>query len=516
MSNKLAVDFGNSNTVTAVWDDEARSAEVLYIPGLSGKESFLIPSRIVYEPDGRTFAGYQTEDMADPEAREFRWMKRYIGLRSPYALHIGENRIDAKRAAEDFLHIVTASAMAKISGNTDELIISVPVESFEHYSNWLLSEMKRFDDLRLRIIDEASAAAAGYGLSLHPGDTLLVADFGGSTLQAVCVTVDEEGEKNGRCCRVLGKAGCSLGGMTLDRWIFEDVLDQLKLSENDPPVHRNSGALLKACEKAKIRLSETESFVFDFFPDHPLLFTQERINHIFASHGLFDSLDTVLKEALRTAEDHGLVRESLTAVLPVGGSSLIPAIRAHLEAGFTGNKVVCGEPLGAVARGASVIAGGMHIYDFIQHSYAIRYTDPQTGEYAFRTIVPKGTRYPQSIAAGPMRLKASFNGQQHFGIAVYELREGSVHTQDGSEIFFDMDGGVHVIPLTDEESRSEQRFWLNEQNPLFLSSETPGEKGVPRFEISFGIDPNKMLTINVSNLIQNHPVLENYPVVRLT
>ena len=515
MANKAAIDFGNSNTVIAVWDEKTENAEVLPIPALCAPGSFLIPSRIAYEPDGRFFIGGQIETFASSAAKEFRWMKRYINLRSPYSLRIGDSRIDAGQAAEDFLHTLTAAFFTEVQEQPDELIISVPVESFEHYSDWLLRDMKRFEGLHLRLIDEASAAAAGYGLNLHPGDTLLVLDFGGSTLQAVCVSVTEEGEDKGRCCRVLGKAGCSLGGMTLDRWIFEYALKRLGLFESDREVNRNSAALLRWCEAVKLRLSEEESVLFDFFPDRSFLLTRDDLSELFREKGLFDSLDSVLEEALRAAEDHGLVRSSLTAVLPVGGSCLMPAVRERLAKRFPPEVLTWGEPLGAVARGAVVIAGGMHIYDFIQHSYAIRYTDPRTGEDAFRTIVPKGTKYPVRQVTDLMRLKAAFDGQQRFGIAIYELLESKPGRAEKNEIFFDEDGAVHVLPLTEEEARSEQRFWMNERSPLFLSTEEPAHKGIPRFEISFGIDANKMLTISVMDLTENRQILSGHPVVRL-
>ena len=514
MANKASIDFGNCTTVLAVWDERQQKADILSIPEFCSQGTFLIPSRIAYETDGRFFIGSQIEQKATPESKEFRWMKRYIGLRSPYTLRVGELRIDARQAAEDLLHTLTAAVFSETGVHLDELILSVPVESFEHYSDWLLSGMKRLENIHLRLIDEASAAAAGYGLSLHPGDTLLVVDFGGSTLQAVCVSVTEEGETQGRCCSVLGKAGCTLGGMTLDRWIYEYALSRMGLFENDPQVHYNSAELLRYCEAVKKNLSETESVIFDFFPEHSFLITRSNLDTLFRENGFYDTLDTVLEEALRSAEDHGLRREELTAVLPVGGSSLIPAVREFLLQRFGNEKLVLGEPLGAVARGAAVIAGGMHIYDFIQHSYAIRYTDSLSGEYAFRTIVPKGTTYPQARVSSMMKLKASFDGQQQFGIAVYELQESSVRLASQNEIFFDAEGAVHVMPLTEEENRNERRFWMNEQKPLFLKAEAPAAKGAPSFEICFGIDRNKMLTITAHD-IDNKPVLTDYPVVRL-
>ena len=515
MANKAAIDFGNSNTVLAEWDELNGEAKVLNVPEFSQPGSFLIPSLISYEPDGRFFVGEQTRSKASPESKLFRWMKRYISLRSPYSLRIGEKRIDARQAAGDFLNTLTAASFSGSGAHPDELVISIPVESFEHYSEWLLSEMHAPENMHVRLVDEAAAAAAGYGLSLHPGNTLLVVDFGGSTLQAVCVSVMENEDKNGRSCRVLGKAGCGLGGMTLDRWIYEEALKRLRLSEYDPMLRRCSGELLSYCEQFKMRLSEYEASAFDFFPDRSFSFTRIEADRLFREHGLFSALDTVLSEAVRSAEDRGFVPEELTAVLPVGGSCLVPSVREYIENRFSPESTVSGEPLGAAARGAAVIAGGMRIFDFIQHNYAIRYTDPTSGTYRFHTIIPKGTKYPERRITSGMRLKASYEGQNRFGIAIYELREDASKAETSSEIFFDLDGSVRVMPLTEEESRSEQLFWMNERNPLFLNSDTPGEKGVPRFEVSFGIDSNKMLTVTAVDLLSQTPVLTDHPVVQL-
>ena len=514
MTNKIAIDFGNSNTAAAYWNGASMSAEIIRIPGFSEAGSFLIPSQISYEPDGRFFIGSQIPEKASAKAGLFRWMKRYIRLRSPYSLLIGDTRIDACRAAEDFLHAVTAAVFGAVGDRPDELLISVPVESFEHYSEWLLNGMRRFDDIHVRLTDEAAAAAAGYGLTLHPGDTLLVVDFGGSTLQAVCVSVMEEAVQ-GRCCRVLGKAGAGIGGMTLDRWIFEEALKRTGYPENDLRVRSCSGELLRYCENFKKRLSAAETAEFDFFPDRSFRMARTDLEGLFRDHGLFDVLDHTMNEALRTAEDRGLRRDRLTAVVPVGGSCLVPSVREYIESAYPSGMTLQGEPLGAVARGAAVIAGGMHIYDFIQHDYAIRTADPLTGAYVFRTIVRKGTKFPESRVTPKMKLKASYDGQTRYGIAVYELKEEDVPAVQMNEIFFGEDGSARVLPLTEAESRAEKLFWMNEQNPLFLSSDSPGEKGIPRFEVSFGIDGNKMLTVTALDAVSGRSILNEYPVVRL-
>ena len=71
------------------------------------------------------------------------------------------------------------------------------------------------------------------------------------------------------------------------------------------------------------------------------------------------------------------------------------------------------------------------------------------------------------------------------------------------------------MQLTEAEKQSEKLFWLNQRNPLFLNTDKPSQPGIPRFEVTFGIDKNKMLTITADDLITGQKVLSSHPVVRL-
>lgn len=65
--------------------------------------------------------------------------------------------------------------------DVDALIFTVPVDSFESYRNWLSGVCEKLTVHQVRILDEPTAAALGYGI--NGGDeTLLVVDFGGGTL----------------------------------------------------------------------------------------------------------------------------------------------------------------------------------------------------------------------------------------------------------------------------------------------------------------------------------------------
>src|SRR5205823_14842950 len=125
---------------------------------------------------------------------------------------------------------------------------------------WLADAVEEAGASRFRLIDEASAAAFGHGAHLRPGDVFLVFDFGGGTLDIAVVQLDQDQEKAGaQRCRVVGKAGADLGGVTIDGWIYEHIVAQLGKSESDEVIRQLSRPLLVECERAKELLSQHES-----------------------------------------------------------------------------------------------------------------------------------------------------------------------------------------------------------------------------------------------------------------
>lgn len=525
MENKLAIDFGNSNTVLALWNAEAQRSETLRLDGYSMADGFVIPSLIHYVSAEKILIGQQVLAaglLSSPQT--FRWMKRYISLRSPYSIQTAPGKISARQAAEDFLKLIEVSAFAQAAFDPDEITLSVPLEAFEHYENWLAADRAQNADRRqrrIRIIDEASAAAAGYEETVHAGDALLLLDFGGSTLQAVVAAVREAPEAKetaGRFCTVAGKSACGIGGATLDTWIYEEICRDHHLLPQG--IEGCSRALLQRCEQLKLDLSEAKTAHFEFrLPDGRLLSTEyERafLNRLFEKRGLYRILHERIREALLQAADHGYPQDRIKKVIPVGGGCRIPAV-LDLMAGIMGEATLLkGEPMGAVARGAACFAGGMDIYDFIQHDYAVRYRDPASGEYAFQPIIRKGTPYPSSGPVAALKVKASFENQQLLGLAIYEISHQSVLPADHYEILFDERGEVRLFPLGTQEQNAQLRHWMNERTPSFLKAEPPAQKGQPRFETLFEISPNKMLLLTATDLETGKILFDKFPVIRLS
>lgn len=529
MAGRLAIDFGTSNTVTAVWDETRKEGLPFHLPDYGrlyqqGAEQIsVIPSLIHYADERQRWIGNQVLQQRFYQAQgTFRWMKRYITNRSPLKLKLPGQEISYFEAGRDFLSSVLLAAADSLALKDEEIALTVPVEAFEHYEAWLAGVAEAAGLPRFRLIDEPSAAALGYGAHIQPGDVYLIFDFGGGTLDVAVVLIEEVSQQHtGQRCRVLGKAGADLGGMTIDQWLFQEVLRQNNRRDTDEEIRQISQALLVACEDAKERLSLYEQA--DIQVANPetgavleATLRPDQFEALLDQHEAFTTIDRTVRRALNRTRERGYQEEDIKAVLAVGGSSQIPAVQQLLRRIFGKEQVRLHRPLDAVARGAAAFVAGVDFYDHIQHDYAIRYLDRQKGDYSFHPIVQQGTPYPTGEPVARLNVKASHEGQTHLGLAIFELGEQQQKSRSAVELVFDPSGAARVVPVSTDETDRRTHFWMNEGNPTFLTVETPVQPGEICYEVEFSIDPNKRLLISARNLKTGQTTHRDYPVVKLT
>ncbi|MEI6046706.1 MAG: Hsp70 family protein [Chloroflexota bacterium] len=547
MSGRLGIDFGTSNTVVAGWDEARQEGIPLHIPDYGryfqqGEEQIsVVPSLIHYTADRRRWVGNQVlQHKLYHSPRTFRWMKRYIGNRSPVKAKLDGREISYQEAGQDFLSSVLLFAAQELGNEEEEVALTVPVEAFEHYENWLSEVVGAAGMPRFRLIDEPSAAALGYGSHIQPGKVYLIFDFGGGTLDVAVVLIEEElkpGE-SGRRCRVLGKAGTELGGATLDQWLFQEVLRQNGRSDIDEEVRQVSKALLVECEQAKERLSaypRASVSVVNPYTGSVLAadFTQAQFEGLLDQRDAFSQLDQTIRRALNGARERGYHEDSIQSVLLVGGSSQIPAVQRTIQRIFGRERVKLERPLDAVARGAAAFVAGVDFFDHIQHDYAVRFLNREKGGYDYRVVVTRGTVYPTAKPLARLTVKASYTGQTQMGLALFEMSTstdgastdgavsnrstgGAASHKSGMELVFDPSGAARIVEVRAEEEERRSHFWMNEHSPTFLTADPPAEQGEARFAVEFNIDSNKRLLITATDLKTGHLTHRNYPVVKLT
>jgi len=544
MPGRMGFDFGTSNSVVAVWDEQVKLGVPIEIPDLGLPYQYkderisVVPSLIHYAADGSRGLGNQviSRGLLDDGLRTFRFMKRYIANRSPVKRVVDGNEISHAEAGRDFIMAVLAFASAQLKMGDEEIALSVPVESFEHYEDWLEEVARSAGMGRFRLIDEPSAAALGYGAHIQPNDVYLVCDFGGGTMNAAMVLIEEDKQgRSGRRCRVLGKAGAEMGGSTIDGWIYQEVLRLRGLSEADPGVRAISARLLSACEQAKMRLSIENATMIELTEPgrmvdskpggapnpgmvSPFELTRAQFEDLLRGHGFFKQIHQTLDRCLNDARERGFGPDQVKAVLMVGGGSLIPAVGQLLDDRFGSaqGRIMLERPLDAVARGAAAFVAGIDFYDHIQHDYAVRHVDPRKGNYEYRTIVKRGTAYPTTEPVARITVKATHDDQARLGIAIFEIGEGHKRAGNPLELVFDPTGAPRLFPVSVEEEEKRTYFWMNENQPTFLAAAPPARRGEARFQVEFGIDANKQLLITTRDTATGKTIHRDYPVVKLT
>jgi molecular chaperone DnaK len=529
MAGRLAVDFGTSNTVVALWDRAAGAGLPLVVPDYAhlvahgDRDVPVVPSVIHYAPGGRLLVGDQVrQHNLGAAPGTFRWMKRYISLRSPAQVLVNGRRISHFDAGRDFLSAVLAFAGAEAGIGDEEVGLTVPVESFEHYQNWLAEVVTAAGLARFRLIDEPSAAALGYGASIQPGNVYLLFDFGGGTLDVAVVLIEDDAGGGRPPCRVLGKAGAELGGATIDGWLFAEVLRRAGRSDADPAVRPLSRALLGECERAKERLSardraavsvqdpQTGTMIVD------ITVTRHDLEDLLSEQEAYTQIHQTIRRAIDQARERGYGEDAITAVLAVGGSSLVPSVQRTLREIFGRDRVLLDHPIDAVARGAAAFVAGVDFYDHIQHDYAVRWRNPATGDYDYQMLVARGTSYPTTTPVGPFTVKATYDGQSALGIAIVELGESRGRSAGAVELVFDVSGAARLSPVSADDQETRTRFWMNEANPTFLTADPPARRGEERFAVQFGVDANKRLVLTARDLRSLRVTHRDYPVVKLT
>ncbi|MFQ4139599.1 Hsp70 family protein [Nodosilinea sp. PGN35] len=527
----LAVDFGTSNTVVARWNPVAECPETLALPGLSwqlGKLPPLVPSLVYVEKpqaDG-VVVGQAVRDRGldmPTDPRFFANVKRGIGAPlQGFLPDIDGESLSFEHLGEWFLRSLLTQ-VRDVAGDDESLVLTVPVDSFETYRLWLGDVATALDFKEVRLIDEPTAAALGYGLTGE--QTLLVLDFGGGTLDWSLVRLvapaqkqpvgfllkwrgqgaEQTSAQKPEVARVLAKAGENLGGADIDQWLVEHFAGQ----------GIAGGAVVqRLAERLKIALSEqteaTEAYFDDeTFDTYDLALTRDQFEAILAQNQFFERLEKGLAQVLQQGQRQGVDADAIDAVLLVGGTAQIPAVQRWVTERFGVEKVRCDRPFEAVAQGALQIAQGLAIEDFLYHSYGIRYWDRRNNRHGWHPILPQGQPYPMSQPV-EITLGASVEKQPSIELIVGELGAASTQT----EVYFE--NGRLVTRQLGGDALSVQPLNDREGARTIAQLDPPGFPGSDRVRVLFRVERDRLLRITVEDILTGNTLLDNEAVVRLS
>ncbi|MFB7943976.1 Hsp70 family protein [Kitasatospora phosalacinea] len=396
----LVVDFGTSSSSAAVVQD---GRERLVKEPSSGLLSW--PSAVSAVPDGTLLVGSAAERRKRAEPDSYRAeFKRDLGERAPVPL--GARTYPATALVAAVLAEFRAQARLMTGRAVGRLVVTVPASygPVDPRRDAMLAAGREagFESVELLAEPVAAAHAAVAGEPLGPGSTVLVYDFGGGTFDTALVRIGPDGSRT-----VLGhRALDDCGGRDVDALLAGGVsergrewLDPL-ISAGSTRARLELGDFVR---RIKHQLSEAAEVEDYFTPVTP------------ASRVARTELDALIAPLLeRTVDccrqllaDCGVRTKDVDAVLLVGGTTRVPAVRALLAQRLGRPLRQVEDPDLAVVHGAAAWAARA-----ADRRLTAVPTEPKAVPLAWEPTAPAeltawhvepGTGYPADAALGTLR-----------------------------------------------------------------------------------------------------------------
>lgn len=281
--------------------------------------------------------------------------------------------ISPERVGAEILAHIKSQYKAIFGKDATHAVITVPAkfDTNQRAATKSAALMAGFQEGEIEFISEPTAAAYLYKKQSEnesPNNTsqktVLIFDFGAGTLDCSIVRF------NDKTFNVLAVAGnTDLGGEDFDNIIINWLLEKFQKSNpNVNPSGQSIRRLKKEAEEGKIRLSnlKTTTFVVDSFVsgyDLSVRMKQSEFRSLIADklNEATKIIDDVLKAARITKDD-------ISAVIPIGGSCYIPAVKELLMDYFDQTNALVVESLEfehAVAQGAALIGEARNVKETI-------------------------------------------------------------------------------------------------------------------------------------------------------
>lgn len=520
----IAIDFGTSNTVVSILESDTQLPKTLRFPNISRSsiqkdrdknryKIFAVPTLVFVKESNQLILGEQVRSqrlgLSQPN-RLFKGFKRDLAADyQPPARFLDNRTYTPELVAELFIKEIWQQ-VKELDVEPSQVIFTAPVGAFERYLDWFRDIGNSLGVDRVQLVDESTAAALGYAVKT-PGSLVLVADFGGGTLDLSLVRTNIDPQKTTLKAEVIAKSDAYVGGEDIDIWIVEDYLRSLN-SSREAVGEVGWQNLLEIAEKLKISLSVEEQakeswFDDDNFMSHELQLDRDKLAAILEQQQLLEQLRNSLDEVLAIANNKGIDKNKIEQVLLVGGSCLIPAVQNLITSYFGKKKVKLDKPFEAVCHGALALSQITEIEDYLRHCYAIKLWQPETKDYGYRNIFDKGTQYPCETKE-PLILKVANEGQTEIRLDIGEVAEISQ-----AEVSYDELGR-----MTSGELQQQQQYSSLESHHdkvCLAHLDPPGEAGVDRISVDFAVNEKRILLATVKDLLTGEVLVEQDAIAKL-
>lgn len=406
------IDFGTTNSVAAQWNGEYVEILELGAQGLDADWSRpgfekLYPS-VVGTSSLRAGAlfGWEAKLRSEKAVEACKRM-----LREEPLVTIGGRRFAATTAAAGVFRSMVMAAEEEAATEIREAVITVPANA-TGAARFRTREAARAAGITVRtLLNEPTAAAIAYAHAMEENGEFLVFDWGGGTMD-VTLLLHDEGFFDEKASRGVNK----LGGLEIDARLRRMVLDRAPAKRQWSESEWRQFNL--DIERSKIRLS-SEEFVRITTPDGvPVEVGQDEF-----SAAIQDLINRALDPVEECLEQARIDPGELTAVLMIGGSSLIPAVRDAVSEALDCELVapeLC-HPMTAVAEGAAITAaaieGELKSIIRVVNTHALGTVTNNHGKREFSVLIDRNQRLPQQRAKSYQPLK---DGVSKLTVEVWE------------------------------------------------------------------------------------------------
>lgn len=418
----LGIDLGTTNSAVGVVD----TGFPILLADEDGRR--ITPSAVWFGRDGSVEVGTKAlrRRALEPD-RVVTSVKRLMGRRweeidDDFAVAVekgpdGLLRVLGRTAEEvsaEILKELKRQAEWRMGVPISKAVITVPA----YFNDGQRGATKRAGELAglevVRILNEPTAAALAYGLDkLGERSRVAVYDLGGGTFDLSILEMQDG------VFQVLATHGDTrLGGDDLDGMILRWAVEQSGLTAVDFRVEAQVRLRAEA-ERVKVALSEGSEAVFrvpfyDGGRSIEVAMKREELEKLAAPW-----IGRTLRHSRQALADAGLKAEDLNAVVLVGGSTRMPAVRRAVAELFGREPDISQHPDEAIALGATVQAGvlagslrQMVLLDVTPLSLGI-----ETFGGLMNVLIPRNTTIP--CKAGEMFTNAA-DGQRAMKVRVLQ------------------------------------------------------------------------------------------------
>ncbi|HOE97566.1 MAG TPA: molecular chaperone DnaK [Candidatus Sumerlaeota bacterium] len=475
MPRIVGIDLGTTNSVVAVMD---RNGPVV-IPNSSGER--LTASVVGFTKSGEILVGKKARRAAVMNVgRTVFSIKRHMG--TTYRVRIDGREYTPQEISGMILQKLKQDTEDFFGEEVSQAVITVPAyfTDAQRQATKDAGEIAGFNVRR--VIDEPTAAAMAYGLDKSKDQTIIVYDLGGGTFDVSIIEVMSG------VFRVMAIHGdTQLGGDDFDKRIMDFLVEEFKKEhgvnlEDDPVAMMR---LRDAAEEAKIDLSElTETHILveaiTMGDKGPLTLDVQLKRTQFESM-IRDLVERTIEPMQSAIKDAGLSRDQIDTVLLVGGSTRIPLVQNIVKQTLGKNPNRDISPDEVVALGAAV---------------QTLVLAPVEGDLEDSLATHYGKEKPVIIHMTPFSLGVALQSDQFAPI----IERNSTYPTEAKDIFTttrDFQEAISFPIYEGEEPIASENTFLD---LLRIEGITPAPRGVPRIEVTFRLNADRILEARAEDL----------------